>query len=327
MAGVALAVLTASRPISACSLVGYGPTPLPSTPSPQSGARPTQPATPTATPTPATCSNPLASYAPQGSLPAPEELPSGSTMAKIRDRGRLVAGVSADTYLLGSRNPLTGRIEGFDIDLVRAVAEAIFGDPDAYQLKVITAAQRIPALQNGEVDLVARNMTITCDRWTQVAFSTEYYRSGQKILVRRGAKATTLADLEGQRVCAPKGTSSMENLVKNAPRAIAVGSDNHTGCLVMFQQGQVSAITGDDTVLAGLAAQDPYAVVPEQQAFTAEPYGLAFNADDVDLVRFVNARLAQMRSDGEWTAIYNRWLRAPLGPAPQPPKAVYGRTR
>jgi polar amino acid transport system substrate-binding protein len=66
--------------------------------------------------------------------------------------------------------------------------------------------------------------------------------------------------------------------------------------------------------------------VPEQKAFTAEPYGLGFNKDDVDFVRVVNARLAEMRTDGEWTRIYNRWLREALGPAPEPPTAVYGRT-
>ena len=78
-------------------------------------------------------------------------------------------------------------------------------------------------------------------------------------------------------------------------------------------------------MLAGLAAQDPYAVVPPQKAFTAEPYGLGFNADQVDLVRFVNAELAEMRRDGEWTRLYDRWLADALGPAPAPPKAVYGR--
>jgi len=252
-------------------------------------------------------------------------MPKGSTMRKIQDRGRLVAGVSADTYLLGARNPLTGKIEGFDIDMVKAVAKAIFGDETAYQLKVITAAERIPALQDGEVDIVARNMTINCDRWKQIAFSTEYYRSGQKILVRKGSKANSLDDLSGQNVCAPRGTSSMDNLIRLAPKAIAVGADNHTGCLVLFQKGQVAAITGDDTVLAGLAAQDPYAVVPEQKAFTAEPYGLGIPAENVDFVRFVNARLAQLRSSGDWTDTYNRWLEGPLGPAPDPPKPVYGR--
>jgi polar amino acid transport system substrate-binding protein len=314
LAGVALLAL-----LPACGVLADEPTPLP--PAPSASTTPSS----APAPAPAACDDALQSYAPDGPLPDPDDLPAGSTMAKIRERGRLVAGVSADTYLLGSRNPLNGRVEGFDIDLVKAVAEAIFGDEDRYQLRVITAADRIPLLQSGEVDLVARNMTITCDRWTSIAFSTEYYRSGQKVLVRRGSKATSLAQLAGRRVCAPRGTSSLAQLRELAPDAVAVESDSHTGCLALFQQGRVEAITGDDTVLAGLAAQDPYAVVPRQQAFTAEPYGLGMNADDVDLVRFVNARLAQMRGNGEWKAIYDRWLAGPLGPAPEPPKAVYGR--
>jgi polar amino acid transport system substrate-binding protein len=316
-----LATFASVTVLSACTLFSYTPTPLPS---PPPNPQPTTSAAPSK---PGTCANPLASYEPTGLLPTPETLPSGSTMAKIQKRGRLVAGVSADTYLLGSRNPFTGEIEGFDIDMVREVTEAIFGNEDRYQLKVITAAQRIPALEKGDVDLVARNMTINCDRWKQIAFSTEYYRSGQKILVRKGSKANSINDLAGQKVCAPRGTSSMDNLIKEAPKAIPVPADNHTGCLALFQQGQVAAITGDDTVLAGLAAQDPYAVVPAQKAFTAEPYGLGFNERDVDFVRFVNARLDEMRASGEWTTIYNRWLRDALGPAPNPPRAVYGRTR
>jgi polar amino acid transport system substrate-binding protein len=310
---LALATVASVTALSACTAFSYTPTPLPA-------ASPTpRPSTSSSAAKPTSCSDALASYAPSAAA-------QGSTLAKIRERGRLVAGVSADTYLLGSRNPLSGQIEGFDIDMVKAVAEAILGDEDLYQLKVITAAQRIPALEKGEVDIVARNMTITCDRWEQIAFSSEYYRSGQKILVRKGSKTKSISDLGGQKVCAPKGTSSMDNLIKTAPKAIPVAADNHTGCLALFQQGEVAAITGDDTVLAGLAAQDPYAVVPAQKAFTAEPYGLGFNKDDVDLVRFVNARLAQMRTDGEWTRIYNRWLREALGPAPEPPTAVYGRT-
>ncbi len=306
--------------LAGCSLLPYAPTPMPVPPA----AAPTTPAPPPSGPS---CDNATAlrSYAPEGAVPEPGQMPAGSTMAKIQQRGRLIAGVSADTYLLGSRNPFNGRIEGFDIDLVKALAKAIFGDENAYELRVITAAQRIPALQAGSIDVVSRNMTINCDRWKQIAFSSEYYRSGQKILVRRGSKVNSMAGLAGQRVCAPNGTSSMDNLKKLSPKAIAVGSDNHTGCLVLFQQGDVDAITGDDTVLAGLAAQDPYAIVPEQGASTAEPYGLGFNAKQVDLVRFANARLAEMRENGEWTAIYDRWLRSALGPAPNPPRAEYGR--
>jgi polar amino acid transport system substrate-binding protein len=314
-ATAALAVLAL---LGGCAVFGTEDTPVPTpaaSPSPGRGAAAA----------PAGCDDATSSYAPSA-LPSSDDLPSGSTMAKIKKRGRLVAGVSADSYLLGARNPLDGQIEGFDIDFVKAMAKAILGDENRYQLVVITAAQRIPALQSGQVDLVARNMTMTCDRWEQIAFSSEYYRAGQKIMVRLGSKATSLADLAGRRVCAPNGTSSMDNLVRLQPKAVAVGSDSHTGCLVLFQQGQVDAITGDDTVLAGLAAQDPYAVVPDQKAFTAEPYGLGMNAKNVDLVRFVNARLAQMRADGEWKTIYDRWFAGPLGPAPSPPRAVYGRS-
>jgi|SoiMethySBSTD1v2_1073268.scaffolds.fasta_scaffold00034_94 polar amino acid transport system substrate-binding protein len=318
---LALAATASAAALSACTLFSYSPTPLPS-------EAPTQQPTSSApTAPPANCGNPLASYDPSNPLPASDNLPNGSTMAKIKKRGRLVAGVSADTYLLGSRNPFSGEIEGFDIDMVKAVAKAIFGNENRYQLKVITAAQRIPALENGDVDIVARNMTINCDRWKQIAFSGEYYRSGQKILVRKGSKANSINDLAGQKVCAPIGTSSMDNLIKKAPKAIPVGADTHTGCLVLFQEGQVAAITGDDTVLAGLVAQDPYAVVPDQRAFTEEPYGLGFNSKDVDFVRFVNARLDEMRSNGEWTRIYNRWLKDSLGAAPDPPIPVYGRKR
>ncbi|HYP46571.1 MAG TPA: glutamate ABC transporter substrate-binding protein [Propionibacteriaceae bacterium] len=316
---VLLTVAALLSVLTGCSLFTTTPTPIPA------GTPAAGPPSAASTAAPVKCTNALQSYAPEGALPAAGDLPAASTMAKIKKRGRLIAGVSADTYLLASRDPLTGQIQGFDIDLVKAVTKAIFGRDDAYELRVITAAQRIPALTEGTVDIVARAMTINCTRWTQIAFSSEYYHAGQKILVRKGAKATKVSDLNGQKVCAPNGTSSMDNLKAAAPKAVPVGADSHTGCLVLFQQGAVAAITGDDTVLAGLAAQDPYAVVPEQKAFTDEPYGIGVNARNVDLVRFINARLAQMRSNGEWTRIYDRWLAAPLGPAPTPPKAVYGR--
>ena len=315
---LATAVLTLCTLLPACAVFGTDQTTVPA---PAASPTPTA----AAQAAPARCADATTSYAPSD-LTSSTDLPSGSTMAKIKKRGRLLAGVSADSYLLGARDPLSGKIQGFDIDFVRAMAKAILGDENRYQLVVITAVQRIPALQSGQVDLVARAMTMSCDRWKQIAFSSEYYRAGQKIMVRQGSRARTLADLAGQRVCAPLGTSSMDNLVRLQPRAVAVGSDSHTGCLVLFQQGKVDAITGDDTVLAGLAAQDPYAVVPKQEPFTAEPYGLGVNAKNVDLVRFVNARLAQMRADGEWTTIYDRWFVGPLGPAPAPPRAVYGRS-
>lgn len=272
---------------------------------------------------------PLASYRPEGPLPTPGNMPVGSKMAEIAAQGRLIAGVSADSLHLGSRNPITGAIEGFDIDMIREVARAIFGDPNKVELRVISSPQRIPVLKNrperGGIDIVARNMTINCARWKEIAFSAEYYRSGQKVLVQRDSTARSLADLSGKTICAPAGSTSLENLRKLYPEVTPITADTDTGCLVLFQQGKAYGITGDDTVLAGEAAQDPYAKVIQAPPFSAEPYGLAMNARDVDFVRFVNGVLEQMKADGRWKASYDKWLAADLGPAPAPPKPVYGR--
>lgn len=312
------AVLAVALLAGACSSGNYANTAVPqkTTPAPAPAAQASaQPE----------CGSAVASYQPTGPLPPANAMPSDSSMKFIQNRGRLIVGVSADTLLLGARNPINGQIEGFDIDMARAVAEAIFGEPGKIELRVISSAQRIPSLQNSSVDIVARNMTINCDRWNQIAFSTEYYHAGQKVLVPLETEATGLESLAGKKVCAPAASTSLEK-IKDFPKVIAVPADTHTGCLVLFQQGKVDAITGDDTVLAGLAAQDPYAKVVKGAAFTAEPYGLGISKSRPDLVRFVNSVLEQMRADGRWKASYDRWLRDALGPAPAPPKAVYGRT-
>lgn len=313
--GAALAVLALSS-LAACTGVTYNETPLPARPT-------TAPSTPGAQPSPVSCTNATQSYSPLPSIPTTAAL-SDDRMRQVMARGYLTVGVSADTYLFGARNPFTGRIEGFDIDIARELAKSIFGSPDRLRLRVITAADRLPLLEKREVDIVVRNLTMTCDRWTRIAFSAEYYHSGQKVLVAKGSPAQTLADLTGKKVCAPTGTSSLEKL-RSVSGPIPVTAANHTGCLVLFQQGKADAITGDDTVLAGLAAQDPYTVVTKAAPITAEPYGIGFNKDDIYFVRYANAVLDRMKADGRWKAIYTRWLAGPLGPAPTPPTSVYGR--
>ncbi|TDT33716.1 glutamate ABC transporter substrate-binding protein [Naumannella halotolerans] len=301
---------------TACT-ASYAPTELPPT------APSEEPAVPPAGGS--TCPDALRSYAPSGDLPTPGEMPSGSTMAEIADRGRLIVGVSSDTRLLGARNRETGQIEGFDTDLARDIAEAIFDDPDAIELRVITASQRIPLLADGEVDLVVRNFTINCDRWEEIAFSAEYYRAGTKILAGQYANISGLADLADRRVCMPSGTTQAALLAEQAPSAIPVYAANHTQCLRLFQTDQADAIIGDDAVLAGLASQDPNAEVMDTDPITPEPYGVGVNAENDDLVRFVNAVLAERAEDGRWQDSYDRWLAEYLGPA-SPPEPEYGRS-
>lgn len=262
--------------------------------------------------------DPLESYRPTDGL----EVPNGSTMAQIVRRGRLVVGVGQNTYLFGYRDPFTGQLTGFDVDIAREIARALFGDPDKIQFRAISSAGRIPVLQDSEVDIVVSTMTINCERWQEVTFSTEYYSAGQRVLVGAGSGAESIDDLGGQRVCAAAGTTSIRNVAAAPSGPVPVSVPDWTDCLVLLQQGQVDAISTDDTILAGLAAQDPNARVVGER-FTDEPYGIAVNRSQTDLVRYVNAVLEELRDDGTWVEIYQRWLAADLGPAPGPPPARY----
>jgi polar amino acid transport system substrate-binding protein len=259
------------------------------------------------------CNPKASSLAPQG----PPQVTPGSYMATIKARGYLIAGVDQNTYHFGFLNPLDKQIEGFDIDMIHAIAKAIFGNPDAVEFKAITDAQRIGDITNGSVDIVAHTMTITCARLQQVDFSSVYFDAAQRVLVQDDSTATSLADLKGQKVCATSGSDSLAVIKQYG--AIQVAVPYWTDCLVLLQQDQVAAISTDDAILAGLAAQDPFTKLIGPR-LTDEPYGLAISKQHPDFVRFVNAVLAQLRADGQWAASYARWVGTPV---PAPPPAQY----
>jgi polar amino acid transport system substrate-binding protein len=243
-------------------------------------------------------------------------------MAKIYQRGYLVVGVDQTTKYFGYRNA-NGDLVGFDDDVARQVATAIFGTPNAIRFVVITSAQRIPFVRSGTVDLVADNMTITCARLQAVAFSSDYYNAGMTILVPSSANVTSIDQLGGQRVCAAHGTTSINEVGQLAARPIPVSVQNWTDCLVLLQQGRVAAVSTDNSVLVGLRSQDPQTIIPATPPFTCEPHGLAMSRDPSsrDFVRFVNGVLEKMRTDGEWQKLYNYWTPPQLGPqAPPPPQ-------
>jgi polar amino acid transport system substrate-binding protein len=256
-----------------------------------------------------------------GPLPSPGAMPPGSTMAAIAERGRLIVGVDQNTDLFGYRNPATAQLEGFDIDIAREMARAIFGDPDRIQLRVVNANERESVLQSGEVDMVVRTYSITCARKELVDFSTVYYYANQRILSAKGSGIDSAAALSGKRVCAVSGTTSLSALFALNPRPELFSAPTWTDCLVMLQQGQVDAISTDDAVLEGLAKQDPtVAVVGDSIA--REPYGIGIKKENSDLVRFVNGVLERIRNDGTWERLYQARLRE-LGPSPGPPGQRY----
>jgi polar amino acid transport system substrate-binding protein len=280
----------------------------------------------------------VASLAPGSISLRPASWGAGSTMAAIRRRGHLILGTSGDSALWGARNPATGKIEGFDVDVALRVARALGLDPDDTVYKVLTIAQRVPALQEKKVDLVAERMTITCDRWQGTAkapkayinMSTAYYISGARFLVRTDSGAEDLANLTGQTVCGVEASTSLAALEQtiaakklDIKRVVAAEPGK---CLVKFQEGEATAVVGDDTTLAGLASQDPYSKIVGTR-LNASPVGLGLHAEATDFTRFVNVVLEQMRADGSLAKLYDKWMQPTLKnqPAPAVPKAVYGR--
>lgn len=273
--------------------------------------------TSTPLPAPEECGDPTASLRP---FP-PGEAPTGPSLDAIRARGRLIVGLDTGSNLMSFRNPATGGIEGFDVDIAREIARDLLGSPDKVEYRVLTAAEREQALQDAKVDIVAHTMSITCERRRAVDFSTAYYEAHQRILVMAGSPITGVDDLGGKRMCMTMGTRSLDRIRALAPDATVIAVPTWSDCLVMLQQRQVDAVSADDTLLAGMTTQDPYMRIVGP-SLGPEPYGIGMTKGEDDLVRFANGTLERVRQDGTWERIYDRWL-SELGPSPGPPPATY----
>ncbi|HUE05818.1 MAG TPA: glutamate ABC transporter substrate-binding protein [Acidimicrobiales bacterium] len=318
---------TALAGLAACALAACG-TPTAATDSPvrlvdvvPKGATIVHPAPPG--PQTSSCTT---SLAPPTTMPSPGHMPAGSYMAQIQTRGYLRVGVDQNTYLWGYRDPVSGQLDGFDIAMLRQVSQAIFGSPDRIDPVIVRNADRLRAVTSGDVDILAETMTVNCDREKSVDFSSVYFEAGQRILVPDNSSITGPQDLGGKRVCAPAASTSLQNLVKpGMPRHIQIWAvNNETDCLVMLQQHQVDAISTDDGILFGLAAQDPTTEIVGP-TFSSEPYGMAISKKHPDFTSFVNGVLAQVSVDGTWTQIYDQYLLPHIpGPAPAPPTVSYG---
>lgn len=261
--------------------------------------------------------NPRQSLRPNGSIP------SGSTMDSIKKRGYLIAGVDQATNLWGFRNPHTGELEGFDIDVVKEIAHDIFGnyDPNTIRFKAINSAERETVLAEGDVDVVVRTYSVTCERLQKVAFSSVYFEAAQRVLVTEKSGIENIAQLGGKKVCAAGSSTSVNRLAEAKPKPKPVVTNNWTDCLVLLQQGQVSAVSTDDTILAGMAAEDPSTRVVGPP-LSEELYGVGIPKGNEDMVRFVNATLEDFRQN-MWRDRFRHWgLQQVLG-NPSPPKPQY----
>jgi polar amino acid transport system substrate-binding protein len=253
--------------------------------------------------------------------PFPNKAEADAAVANIRNRGRLIVGLDIGSNLFSFRDPITGEITGFDVDIAGEVARDIFGTPSQVEYRILSSADRTTALQNNQVDIVVKTMSITCERRKLVNFSTVYLTAYQRIMAARDSAITQASDLSGKRVCVARGTTSLKRIQQITPAPIIVSVVTWADCLVALQQRQVDAVSTDDAILAGLVAQDPYLHIVGP-SLNQEPYGIGVNLENTGLVRFVNGTLERIRRDGTWNTLYRKWLTV-LGPAPAPPSPRY----
>jgi polar amino acid transport system substrate-binding protein len=268
------------------------------------------------------CGDLTASRRPPAVLPGPANPPAGGILRTILDRGYLRVAVRPDTPPFASVDPDTGAFTGFEIDLAKAIGRALFGADGHVRFRAVAAAERVSVVQDGDVDLSAATITVTCDRRAKVDFSAVYFQASKNVLVESSAYQS-LADLGGRKVCAATGTTSLQRIVDTPTHPIPYPVANVSDCLVALQQGVVDGIVNDDTVLAGMAAQDPQTRIAGPKTLDV-PTAIAVSRDNPELTSFVNGVLEQLAADGTWARLYDaNGLTRALGPAPGPPAPRY----
>ncbi|MGG0240212.1 glutamate ABC transporter substrate-binding protein [Bacillus rhizoplanae] len=227
---------------------------------------------------------------------------------QIKERGKLVVGVKYDTNLFGLKNPSTGKVEGFDIDVAKALAKKILGDENKLELKEVTSKTRIPMLKNGDIDAIIATMTITEERKKEVDFSDVYFKAGQSLLVKKGSKIKDIADVKkGVKVLAVKGSTSTNNIRAKAPEATVLEFENYSEAFTALKAGQGDVLTTDNAILYGMEKQDAnYEVVGK--IFTDEPYGIAVRKGETELTKVINELLKEMKANGEYDKLYEKWI-------------------
>ena len=252
----------------------------------------------------------------------------GSIGERIAERGKVVIGVKFDVPLFGVRDAATGAIAGFDIEIAEMVAGALFpdaADPGAHiEFVEALSKDREQYLQDGTVDLVISTYTISDARKLIVDFAGPYYIAGQDILARRtdiGSGAISgVADLNGRRVCAVTGSTSLANLKAAAPEAdTSVTKERYPDCFRALQAGQVDAMTTDDVILLGLAQSDPGRFQITGNPFHSEPYGIGIPKGDTELRALLNDELQRAFDDGRWAAAFERTVGTVSRAVPSPP--------
>jgi len=213
--------------------------------------------------------------------------------ADIASRKRLIVGVKCDTPPFGYID-VRGKNAGVDVEIAKQFARYAFGRAQRLTFVCAPTAAREPLLTTGRVDLVISTFTYTADRDTRIDFSRAYYNATGRLLVKNDSPIKSLADLGGKKVATTSGSIYDRWMKRCFSGTDPVVVDSVTNAVLAFNQGRADAVMFDDTSLALIAATNPAAKLTDD-LFLEAPYGIGIKQGNVQLKRWVDARLNLMK--------------------------------
>jgi glutamate transport system substrate-binding protein len=244
----------------------------------------------------------------------------GSTMAKLKEAGKVRVGTKIDQPLFGLKN-LDGKLEGFDVEIAKLIAGEMGIQESNIEWVEAVSANREPFIQQDKVDFVVATYTINDKRKQVVDFAGPYYEAGQDIMVAKGNPLgiTGPDDLAGKKVCSVTGSTPAENIRTNYPEAKLTEFDVYSKCAEALKNGQVEAVTTDNVILLGLISKDQEAFELVGKPFTKEPYGIGVKKGDTQFRTFINDTLEKAVQDGRWLAAWDATAGKVATDKPTPP--------
>ncbi|MCX4528490.1 MULTISPECIES: glutamate ABC transporter substrate-binding protein [unclassified Streptomyces] len=218
---------------------------------------------------------------------------------------KVVIGIKFDQPGLGLKTP-DGKFTGFDVDVATYVAKELGYEPNQIEFKQAISAERENLISNGDVKFVVASYSINDKRKEKVDFAGPYFLAHQDLLVRADDNSITKAeDLNKKKLCSVAGSTSAQNVkTKLAPDADLKESAGYSECLTGLESKSMDALTTDNSILAGYAAQDKnkgkFKLVG--LSLSNENYGIGLKKGDKELQTKINAALKKMVADGAWEA-------------------------
>ena len=229
-------------------------------------------------------------------------------VGKASSEKKLTFGVKADQPGLGLQTGST--YNGFDIEISKIIAKGLGVDESGITWKTTVSANREPYIQQGQVDVVVATYTINDERKQKVNFAGPYFVAGQDLLVPTASTITGPEGLKGKKVCSVSGSTPAKRIKSDYKDAQLQQFDSYSKCVTALAGGQVDAVSTDDIILAGYAAQDQYAgkfkVVGKP--FSSEPYGIGVKKDDTAGCNKINEILKAAAADGSYKKAWDDTL-------------------